>query len=566
MRCTIAPPKVLLSVLALSTLAALVNPALPAPAAKPLRAHAEIDAVVKKAFLPVAPGASVIAVKDGKVVYRGAVGMAQMELNVPLSPDSVFRLGSVTKQFTAVAILMLAEEGKLTLSDPITKFFPDYPAQGHVITVEHLLTHTSGIQSYTDIPGWMTSKVQGDMTTSDLIEGFKKEPMQFAPGTKWRYNNSGYVLLGAIIEKVSGVPYATFVKRRIFRPLGMMSTDYGANDVLLPRRVQGYTRGEGGVANARYLSMTQPHAAGALVSTVDDLARWDESLYTEKLLKRASLEQAWKPYVLADGKPTTYGYGWMTGSLRGRPSIEHGGGIFGFSTFVLRIPSERIFVAVLANTDAPATAPAVVAKKIAAILLGDPFPETAPVPVPAEVLAKYAGVYQIDAESRRMVVVEGDKLFTQREGGTKVEAKPRSATEFFYPESITTFRFVIGKDGQATEMLMFANGTDTPERAVRVADLPAPRKEANVNPALFDSYAGRYELVPGFVLTVTREADRLMLQATGQQKLELFPSSETEFFLKSVDAQVSFVKGPEGKVDGLVLHQGGKDQTARRKP
>ncbi len=524
-----------------------------------------IDALVKKSYLPNSPGAAVIAVQDGKVVYRKAVGMADLELDVPLKPDSVFRLGSVTKQFTAVASLMLVEEGKLALSDPITKFLPDYPTQGHVITVEHLLTHTSGIQSYTGMPGWMATKIQADMTLTELIDGFKKEPMEFAPGTRWSYDNSGYVLLGAIIEKASGTPYATFLKRRIFVPLGMSSTNYGGNEEIIPRRVRGYSRRPGGDANARYLSMTQPHAAGALVSTVDDLAAWDAALYTEKLVKQASLEKAWTPYVLANGKATTYGYGWSVSSLRGRKTVEHGGGIFGFSTYVLRVPKERVFVAVLCNSDAPNTDPGVLARRTAALVLGDPFPENVPVDVAPEVLARYAGVYEIEKGQQRTVIVEGDRIFTQRTGGTRAEAKPRSETEFFYENSITTFRFVTGPDGRATAMLMYANGMDEPERAVRVADVPAAPKEVRVDPALYDTYAGAYELRPGFVLTVTREGDRLMTQATGQQKFEIFPSSETEFFLKVVEGRITFVKGTDGQVDLLVLHQGGRDMPAKRK-
>lgn len=556
-----------LAILALCTLmsarGAEASPVPKAPA--PVAAADTIDALVKASYLVGSPGAAVIAVRDGKVVYRKAVGMADLELGVPLSPDSVFRLGSVTKQFTAVAILMLAEEGKLALSDPITKFLPDYPTQGHVITVEHLLTHTSGIQSYTGMPGWMTTKIQADLSLTELIDGFKKEPMEFAPGTRWNYDNSGYVLLGAIIEKAAGTSYSTFLKRRIFAPLGMSSTNYGGDGEIIPRRVHGYSRGPGGDANARYLSMTQPHAAGALVSTVDDLAAWDAALYTEKLVKQALLERAWTPYVLADGKATTYGYGWSVGSLRGRKTVEHGGGIFGFSTYVLRIPKERVFVAVLCNSDAPKTDPGIVARKAAALVLGDPFPENVAVPVAPDVLARYGGVYEIDKDSRRTVIVEGDRVFTQRTGGARAEAKPRSTTEFFYENSITTFRFVTGPDGRATEMLMYANGADEPERAVRVADVPAAPKELMVDPALYDAYAGAYELAPGFVLTVTREGDRLMTQATGQQKFEVFPSSETEFFLKVVDARISFVKGPDGQVDLLVLHQAGRDLPAKRK-
>lgn len=538
-----------------------------APAAKtaaPSGASEAIDALVKASWVPTGPGAAVIAVRDGKVVYRKAVGMADLELGVPLAPDSVFRLGSMTKQFTAVAILMLAEEGKLALSDPITKFLPDYPTQGHVITVEHLLTHTSGIQSYTAMPGWMTTKIQADLSLTELIDGFKREPMEFAPGTRWSYDNSGYVLLGAIIEKASGTSYASFLKRRIFDPLGMRSTDYGADARIIPRRVHGYTRGDGGDANARYLSMTQPHAAGAIVSTVDDLAAWD-ALYGDGLVKQASLAKAWMPYVLADGKATKYGYGWMVSSLRGRPTVEHGGGIFGFSTYVLRVPKERVFVAVLCNSDAPKTDPGVVARKVAALVLGDPFPENVAVPVPPEVLVRYAGVYEIEEGQQRTVFVEGDRIFTQRTGGARAEAKPRSATEFFYEGSITTFRFDAAPDGRVTAMLMYANGTDEPERAVRVAAPPAAPKELKVDPALYDAYAGAYELAPGFVLTVTREGNHLMTQATGQQKFEVFPSSETEFFLKVVDARITFVKGPDGQVDTIVLHQGGRDMPAKRK-
>ena len=174
-----------------------------APASPP-SASARIDAIVTRAFAADQPGAAVIVVKDGQVVYRKAIGMASLELGVPLQPDMVFRLGSITKQFTAAAVMLLVEQGKIGLKDPIDKHLPGYPMQGHVITVEHLLTHTSGIQSYTDIPGWMPGRIVNEMTVQELVDGFKKEPMQFAPGEQYRYNNSGYVLLGAIVEKVSG--------------------------------------------------------------------------------------------------------------------------------------------------------------------------------------------------------------------------------------------------------------------------------------------------------------------------------------------------------------------------
>lgn len=547
----------LLSGLAIPAAAQNVPTATPAPAA--------FEKVLKESFVADKPGAAVIVIKDGRTVFRKAVGMADMEMGVPLQPDMVFRLGSITKQFTAASILILAEEGKLSLQDRIEKHLPGYPTQGHVITVEHLLTHTSGIQSYTGIPGWMTSKILAPMTVTELVDGFKKEPMQFAPGERWVYNNSAFVLLGAIIEKVSGKTYETFVNERIFAPLGMSSSYYGSTEPIIPKRVPGYTEDGGKVRNAGYLSMTQPYAAGSLSSTVDDLAKWDAALYTEKILKKASLEKAWTPFVLKSGERTKYGYGWGLGTLRGRRSIEHGGGIFGFSTYALRLPEERVYVAVLCNSDSPLTDPGFVAKKLAAIAIGDPFPDFTPVTLDAKVLERYAGVYRIDDQTTRTVKVEGGKLFTQRSGGPRQEVRPSSATDFFYEKSFTHLRFVVDPSGKVTEMLMYPDGASEAERAPRVSDSPAEKPVAKVDPALYDTYAGEYELAPTFILTVSREGDRLMTQATGQQKIEIFPSSDTEFFLKVVDARITFVRNADGAVDQLVLHQGGRDMPAKRR-
>jgi D-alanyl-D-alanine carboxypeptidase len=456
----------------------LLLTAVPAPAAAttPAAPTAAIDALLKGSFPADRPGAAVIVTRGGQTVFRKAYGMADLELGVPLQPDMVFRLGSITKQFTAAAILMLEEEGKLSVQDPIEKHLPGYPTQGHTITIEHLLTHTSGIQSYTDMPGWMTSRVLSPMTVTELVDGFKKEPMQFAPGARWAYNNSGYILLGAIVEKASGKTYEAFVTERIFQPLGMAASYYGSSERILPKRAPGYTLEGDQPRNARYLSMTQPYAAGSLVSTVDDLARWDAALYGEALLKGVSLEKAWTPYVLKNGKPTGYGYGWGISKLRGRRAIDHGGGIFGFSTFALRLPEERVYVAVLCNSDRPAANPGYLAKKVAALVVGDPFPEPAAVTLEPKVLERYTGVYRIDEGSTRTVTVENGRLYTQRSGGQRLEARPASETEFVYDKSLTRLRFVVDASGRATEMQMYPEGTDEPERASRVADAPAERK------------------------------------------------------------------------------------------
>lgn len=537
----------------------------PASAARPATTAETIDAMLAKAIPADGPGAVVIAMKDGKTVFRKAYGMANLELGVPLAPDSVLRLGSITKQFTATAVLLLREEGKLSLSDPITKFLPGYPTHGHVITVEQLLNHTSGIRSYTGIPGYMGTKIQADLTPAQLIDAFDSEPMDFAPGERWQYNNSGYVLLGAVIENASGKTYAEFVAKRIFEPLGMKATAYGAESPVLPKRAAGYTRDGETVVNARYLSMSQPYSAGALVSTVDDLAAWDAALYTEKLVKKASLEKAWTPAVTRDGKPTHYGYGWGISTLRGARALEHGGGIFGFSTYGIRLPDEKVYVAVLANSDSPKTDPGMLGKRIAALLIGRPFPAQVPVPVDPKVLARWTGVYRFDPQTTRTVTVEAGKLFSQRAGGPRLEVRPSSETEFFYEGSLTLLEFVAGPDGRAKEVLFFPDGADEPERGVREGDVPSAPAEVKVDPALYDPYAGEYELAPDFVLTVRRDGARLLTQATGQQEFEVFPASETEFFLKVVDARITFVKGADGKVNELVLRQGGREMHAKRR-
>jgi len=226
------------------------------------------------------PGSAVVVVNGGRVIFRKGYGMANLELGVPVEPDMVFRLGSVTKQFTAVAVLMLAEQGKLSLDDDITKFIPDYPAKTQRVTVEQLLTHTSGIKSYTSLPEWLLMW-RKDTELNELIGLFKDKPADFAPGERWAYNNSGYVLLGAIIEKASGQSYQDFIEKNIFQRLGMAHSFYDNTARVIPRRVTGYSKGKDGYINAPYLSMTQPHAAGALVSSVDDLALWDAALYTD---------------------------------------------------------------------------------------------------------------------------------------------------------------------------------------------------------------------------------------------------------------------------------------------
>jgi CubicO group peptidase (beta-lactamase class C family) len=494
---------------------------------------ATLDALLTKLYPADAPGAAVISVRDGRTVLRKAYGMADLELGVPLQPDMVFRIGSMTKQFTAVAVLLLAEEGKLAVSDPITKFLPDYPTGGKTITVEQLLTHTSGIKSYTDMPDFLAN-IRKDYTTRELIDHFKDQPAEFEPGAQYKYDNSGYFLLGAIVEQASRMGSEAFLKQRIFDVVGMKQTSLDSTSRVIPRRARGYSKTGDTWTNADWISMTQPYAAGAIVSTVDDLAAWDAALYTGKLLRPETLATATTPHRLKDGKPIEYGYGWQSGQWEGFTVIQHGGGINGFVSMGIRVPERKAYVAVLSNRTAEPF-PLPVAQRLATYLLDKPW-NPKRVAVPEETLKGYAGVYRGEGTQSWTVSVEDGKLFSQPGGGGRAEALPLSESEFFFEASLNRLRFERDASGKAVALVRQGFG-GLPRRAERTDETPKQRKEVALSPEQLDRYVGRYQLAPGFVVEITREGGRVYFQATGQAKLEIFAESETEFFLKLEDAQ-----------------------------
>lgn len=516
----------------------------------------KIDAVMSETYKPGEPGAAIVVTRDGKTVFRKGYGMASLELGVAVEPDMVFRIGSMTKQFTAAAILLLAEEGKLSLRDEVTTYLPTVKTGGRKITLEHLLTHTSGLPSYTDAEGWAKLWRQ-DLSVQEILDLTKDKDLEFAPGERWSYCNTGYVMLGAVIEKVSGQSYGDFLAARVFKPLGMKRTGYDSTERVIPHRVPGYHRSGDGFINAPYLSMTQPHAAGALLSTVDDLAVWNDAVFAGKVLKKEWLDRALSPSRTTGGEPTGYGYGWMIGNLRGHRTVEHGGGIMGFTSYGLALPDDRVYVAILTNSVAPGRDPESRAVRVAEAVLNLPPEEIRAVSVSEKDLDALAGVYEDPAGQSRYITREGDRLCSQRKGGPKYTLTALSPTEFRFPDSPT--RLVFRKDAQGkTDGLRLETRVGMAE-TYRKTDkpLPAARREITLDPKLLDRYVGEYELQPGFSLVITAEDGHLMIQATGQPKFEVFPESETQFFLKVVDAQVEFTLDKGGTASGLTLHQGG---------
>ncbi|MEO8016822.1 MAG: serine hydrolase domain-containing protein, partial [Pseudomonadota bacterium] len=363
----------------------------------------------------------------------------------------VFRIGSVTKQFTAAAILMLAEEGKLALSDPLTKFLPDYPVQGHVVTIQHLLSHTSGIRNYTEVPEWHAS-IRNDVSAQQLIGLFKDKPFDFSPGERWKYDNSGYILLGAIIEKISGHSYADFLRTRIFEPMGMKNSRYEEVTRITSGRAAGYMRDAEGWRNADYLSMSQPYSAGAIISTVDDLARWNAAMENGELLKPASWQRASTSFSVADGTLTRYGAGWIIGRIGPIATVEHGGGIHGFNAYVLRAPAQQLYVAVLANASPPQTPPQDVAVKLATAVLEVSLDAPEVKLSPAR-LGEYVGSYSLGGARTRLISLDGDRLYSTDGDANRLELVPTGKDQFESRANQARFRFR-REHGQIVELGM----------------------------------------------------------------------------------------------------------------
>jgi CubicO group peptidase (beta-lactamase class C family) len=349
------------------------------------------------------------------------------------------------------------------VQDPVCKYIAECPKAWEPITIHHLLTHTSGIPSYTDVksPEEFRKLSLTSVTPAGFVDSFKSKPLEFPVGEKMKYNNSGYFMLGYIIEKVSGQSYEAFLQENIFAPLKMADTGYDTHDRILKKRATGYSWNNGARVNSDYLDMTVPYAAGSLYSTVEDLFAWNEALFSDKLLSAKSRE------AMMTVDKNDYAYGLAVNQQFNRKMVSHGGGIHGFNTFLARFPQEKVTIVVLRNANYGDPGPEKISQGLAAIVFGEKY------------------------------------------------------------------------------------------------EIPRERAAIKIDPKILDAYVGQYEFPTAFIITITKEGDSLMAQATGQPKFELFPESDIKFFYKVMDAQVTFVKDDKGAVTHLILHQGG-DHKAKK--
>ncbi len=417
----------------------------------------KLDELLSKQFEPSRPGCEVLIAKHGNVIYKKAFGSADLELNVPLQPDMVFNIASVTKQFTAVAILQLVEQNKISLQDSLQKFIPDFPSKGYTITIENLLTHTSGIRDYMQInypPSLYMER--WDFKPKQLIDSFKNYSLQSEPGTKFSYSNSGYYLLGYIIQKVSGKRYQEYIQDNILNPLGLTHTYFDSADVIIPNRVHGYTQEEGKYKNMEYWSPTIEYAAGGLISNVEDLFNWHKGLYSYKILKKETLQKAFTPYRLKDGTFTNYGYGWFIKTSNGIKSIEHEGGLPGFLSNEIYYPAEDVFVAILSNCGCVPIDQ--LSTDVSGIALGKPLQTD--IKVDTKTLDEYVGMYQLTIDTSRTITIsrDNDHLIAKVSETETIPLLFQSDTKFQFKNLLDAYCEFVKENDKVTKFTVSQNG------------------------------------------------------------------------------------------------------------
>ncbi|WP_230473662.1 serine hydrolase domain-containing protein [Dyella choica] len=399
------------------------------------------------------PGISALVSKDGKVIYRASRGMASLELHVATADDDVYRVGSITKTVTAATILLLSQQGKLSLADPLSRFLPDFPHASDV-TIAELLNHTAGISDAWNVDPTLS------MDTRTLVGQIAKQPLDFKPGSEWRYSNSGYMLLGAVIEKVTGRRWDEVEHDLVFAPFGMAHTGYYPDDAVVSHLVQGYSADtHGAVARPPFVSINGPMTAGALASTSDDVRRLVEGLNDGKTFPSSLLKEMTTPVRLPDGSTAPYGYGVMPDRLRGEQAFEHNGGIEGFSSQYVYMPEEKVTVVVLTNSDAGKPNARSIAHQLAALAIGKPYQRFDDASLSRREVEALLGSYEIQGESRHVITSQSGQLYIQRAPGPKRPLTPARGELLYYSGDGTDYFHVVrSKNGEVTALEFYPDG------------------------------------------------------------------------------------------------------------
>ena len=518
-----------------------------------------VDTVMSSVYPADQPGAALIIVRGGTTVFRKAYGMANLELGVAMQPEHVFALASLSKPFTATAILKLAEQGKLKLDDDIARFLPTYPTHGHRITIEHLLTHTSGLSALSETSDFRAAAAQDSPLVDVLDDWIKDLPPDFAPGEKWAYSNWGYNLLGAIIEKASGMSYGAYLEQHLFKPAGLTQTAYNDRRRIIPMRVTGYDQINDQVVNVapvRY-RVFLPGGAATLVSSVDDLARWNAALDGGRVLSAASMSRMFTSSRLKDGSETHYGYGWDLGKYSDHLVQEHAGGTFGFLSYMVRLPDDRTFVAILSNRSFATPPIQATAHRIAAIAIGAPIPEPPAAAVTTADLDKITGAYRGPDVGSFTVTREGSSAFVQTGAFGKLPLIPTGPLTYRTDTVLWTWTFELDAAG--------TRATKARVREWKIDDLaeryepvrPKPRPVIALAAARLDACVGEYESLNGVIVKIKRVGTHLVVTPLGQTDVDIFPVSATEFQTKDAGTTYRFVAAANGQIARYLRSAGG---------
>jgi CubicO group peptidase (beta-lactamase class C family) len=518
-------------------------------------------------YKPDEPGAVLLIAKNGQPIFRKAYGLANIEFNISNKPDYIFRIASMSKQFTAVCVLKLAQEGKLNLDDDIRKFLPYYNTHGRHITIENVLSHTSGIVDFTEKKEFAANAIL-EQSHQDLLNSFMNDSLLFEPGTDWSYSGSGYVLAGLIIEKISGMPLSEYLKQNIFDPLDMSHTSLGNYDSTVINQVYGYDgAGNDKFKPATYMSWTWPYAEGDIISNADDLLKWDNALYTEKIIKKEWLEKAWEPFVLSNGQTTNYGLGWTINQFKGVRYIEHAGGINGFSSDGIRIPSKHLYLLLLSNRNPPW--PPAILSGIALYVAGQTLTKPSARHIDQKTLEVYTGVYRIhranaripDDSARRQiyqyVTTNGDTLFAQVQYYWKTPLV--NVSNDLFADGNHYYLFHPDEKNKVVSVELYDEPVQLGPHEVELkTDLPLPKEKhpITLNIHQLELLPGRYDEGNGIILSVTVDGDNVYLQLPQQDKFRILAEDETHFYFDQIDGTVEFIK-EKNKITGIIVNLGG---------
>jgi CubicO group peptidase (beta-lactamase class C family) len=526
-----------------------------------------VDSIMNGNYKSNEPGAVLLIAKNGQPVFRKAYGLASVELNIPNKPEFVFHIGSMSKQFTAVCILKLGQEGKLSLQDEITKYLPDFNTHGRKITIENLLTHTSGFIDAQEKKDWIGSK-RIDQSRDDLLNTFMNDSLLFEPGTDWHYSNSNYMVAGWIVEKISGLSLHEYLQQNILTPLAMSHTFTGNDESIFVNVVNGYDREAGKTRPTRYMSSTWYYGNGQMLSNVDDLLKWDNALYTDNVIKKEWLEKAWKPFVLKNEQATNYGFGWSNNIFNGLQIIEHGGGVNGFVSDGIRIPSQQLYVVMLANTTSVWSVP--ITSAIALHITGQTLKKPKFINVDKKDLESYTGVYALhraggnthadtaNGEIYNYITIKGDTLYIQLPKFSKWPLFSISKDLFTAAFGNSYYQFNRNEKGKVISLELYDQPVQYgPSQRRLKTDLSLPKEKHFIilDAKKLDPLKGKYDFGGGGIAPVIIEGNKIYMQM--EEKFELLPEDETHFFFRDIDGTIEFIK-KDGKITGVVVTRGAK--------